>query len=144
MRPVQCLHSFAIDAAGNDALLLPNGLALLRRPDNGDDLAPLLPELANIQIGQFVGDLLWGPSLNGDIVISGHLSQFGHVADHIPLGLAVGDGLQRKGHIPSVVGVGRRTCGDGPDQVAGLDGVNGRPANPSLTIFSQTAGAHAA
>jgi hypothetical protein len=86
-------------------------------------------QTGNVQISQVVGDLFGRAAFDRDVVIRGHRSQFGDVADVVAFSFTVGDCFEGEGHIAPVVGVGRRTGGNRADQVAGLDGVNGRPAD---------------
>ena len=73
-----------------------------------------------------------------------HVAQLGDVTDDVAFGFAVGHGFEGESHIPPVIGVGRRPCGNRPDQVARLDRVDGRAANAGLAVLRQAAGAHAA
>ncbi len=68
--------------------------------------------------------------------------QLGHIADDVAFGLAVGHRLECKGHVAPVIGVGCCAGSNGTDEVAGLDGVDGRPTDARRAFFGQPARSH--
>ena len=141
---VQRLDHFPVHPSGHDLVLLPQFLPFLRRSLQQHDLALLLPELGDVQVGQIVGDFFGRAPLDRDVVVSGHCAQLGHIPNHVALGLVIGHGLEREGHVAPVVGMGGRASGNGPDEVAGLDRVDGGAADAGLAVFGETARPHAA
>jgi hypothetical protein len=143
MRAMQRFDHFAVYSARDYAPFHPQFLTLLRGTDDRRDLAPLLPELGDIQIGQIIGDLRARPSM-GITVLRCDGAQLGDIADGITFRLAVCHRLECEGHIAPVIGVRRRTCRNRPDQIAGLDGVNRRATHTGLAVFGQAARPHPA
>ncbi len=78
---VQRLDHLAVDAAGHDAQLAPDLLALLGGAPGVDDLAALLAKLLQRLVAHVQGDLFLGAAGGGDAHVAGDGVQLGLVAD---------------------------------------------------------------
>jgi hypothetical protein len=130
---VHRLDDLAVNTARHDAQLLPELLALGRRAaDGATSRAAGRTGRCRGQPGRWrsprARGLRWGCHSSAATVRSLATSRM-----IIAFGLSVGHGFQGEGHIAPVVGVGGRPGGNGTDQVAGLDGVDGRPADPNMS-----------
>ena len=69
---VQGLDHFAVNPTRHNFKLMPQLLAFLWSTDDRRDLALLLPKLGNVQIGQFVRDLLRRAFFDRNVVLGGY------------------------------------------------------------------------
>ena len=144
---VHDLDDLAVDGARRQAELLPERLALRRRPPRVDDLAVGLAELGQGDVGDVEGDLVDVATAGGDAEVAGDGHELLLVLDGVAGGLAEGDGAQRHRHVAAVVGVRRDAARDLAREVARGDGrqVGAAQARLALGVLAhQTARAHAA
>ena len=67
MGPVEAFNNLPVNTARDDTLFMPQLLPFFRRAFGDNDLALLLSELGNVQVGQFIGDFFRRPTFDDGV-----------------------------------------------------------------------------